>query len=61
VPIIDRFDRLAIATLNWSVTYEFRGTQSAEAGHDVYVLRCDGEFWRIYWREVATRPSASME
>ena len=58
-PVIDRFEAVAVATLQWSMTYAIGGTQSSETGSDVYVLRRVGEFWRIYWREVATRPLAA--
>lgn len=59
-PVIDRFGTVAVATLQWSMTYEFGGAASDETGQDVYVLQRVGEFWRICWREVAARPSAPM-
>ncbi len=52
-PVIDRFDRIAVATVKWSMTYEFGGTRSSETGRDVYVLHRDGQFWKICWRECA--------
>jgi hypothetical protein len=58
-PVIDRFEAVAVATMQWSMTYAIGGAQSSESGSDVYVLRRVGEFWRIYWREVATRPLAA--
>lgn len=60
-PVIDRFGAVAVATLKWSMSYEFGGTRSNEAGRDVYVLQRVGEFWCICWREVATLPSRPME
>ncbi len=59
-PVIDRFDTVAVATLQWSMTFEIGGTRSQQSGHDIYVLRSDGPIWRIYWREVVTEPSVSM-
>ena len=52
-PVVDRFDSVAVATVKWSMTYEFGGTRSSESGHDVYVLTRCGEYWKICWRECA--------
>jgi len=51
--VIDRFDAVAVATVKWSMTYEFGGTRSSETGRDVYVLNRCGEYWKICWRECA--------
>lgn len=59
-PVIDRFDGVAVATLRWQMSYEFGGTRSDESGRDLYVLRRDGQFWCICWREVATRPPSPI-
>lgn len=52
-PVIDRFEKVAVATVKWSMTYEFGGTRSSETGRDVYVLDRCGEYWKICWRECA--------
>ncbi len=60
-PVIDSFGSIAVATLKWRISYEFGGARSDETGRDLYVLRRDGQFWCICWREVATRPSWPTE
>jgi Domain of unknown function (DUF4440) len=49
---VDEFGALAVATLTWSITYIYEGTESTEHGHDLYVLRREGDDWKICWRQI---------
>jgi hypothetical protein len=51
-PQVDLFDRVAVATMSWRISYEFGGKQGAERGHDTYVFRLDDGAWRICWRSM---------
>jgi ketosteroid isomerase-like protein len=55
-PQIDAFERVAIATLPWSMTYAYQGTQSSERGFDVYVFQRERDTWKICWRQMVTQP-----
>jgi len=43
-------DGTAIATYRWRLCYGIEGTDYDETGHDVFVLRRDGERWIAVWR-----------
>jgi ketosteroid isomerase-like protein len=51
-PEIDLAGDVAVATLGWTMTYEYQGGRSTERGHDIYVFARRPE-WRIVWRYVA--------
>ena len=40
----------AIATYGWRIVYDLDATHYDETGHDIVVLRRDGERWRVLWR-----------
>lgn len=40
----------AIATYRWRIVYDLDTTHYDETGHDVVVLRRDGDAWRVLWR-----------
>lgn len=53
-PQVDLFGNLAVATMRWTMHYEFDGRPSIESGHDAYVFALEGGCWRICWRSVAS-------
>ncbi|HEX8805861.1 MAG TPA: nuclear transport factor 2 family protein [Candidatus Aquilonibacter sp.] len=54
--LVDTLGDVAIATMPWSMTYEFGGQRSSERGHEVYVLRHEGDDWKICWRQIVSFP-----
>jgi ketosteroid isomerase-like protein len=56
-PVVDEFVVVAVATMPWSMTYEYEGRRSTERGHEVYVLRREGNDWKICWRQIVSYPS----
>ena len=58
---IDEFGTVAVALEPWSMTYEFQGTTSSETGYDLYVLRRDGDDWKICWRQMVSYPSSAKD
>ena len=43
-------DGTAIATYRWRCCYGIEGTDYDETGHDVFVLRREGDHWIAVWR-----------
>ena len=49
-PTIDVFDRVAVATVRFTIDYELKSGRFHETGHDVLVLARDEADWRVQWR-----------
>jgi uncharacterized protein (TIGR02246 family) len=49
-PVIDVFERVAIATVGWEMTWRMGGRDESATGRDVLVLETDGTRWQILWR-----------
>jgi uncharacterized protein (TIGR02246 family) len=43
---------VAIATMPWSIRYEFDQRRTSERGYDTYVFRRQGDRWRVCWRSM---------
>jgi ketosteroid isomerase-like protein len=56
-PAIHTDGDTAVATFAWRIRYTMDGAAYDERGHDVFVLRRDGERWLATWR--AMLPDAS--
>ncbi|MBV8244993.1 MAG: nuclear transport factor 2 family protein [Candidatus Eremiobacteraeota bacterium] len=57
-PEIDIGRDVAVATLEWEMTYEFQESETTERGHDVYVLRRQRGRWLIWWRQIVAFPGS---
>ena len=49
-PVIHADGDTAVATFAWRIRYTMDGTDYDESGHDVFVLRRDGQRWLATWR-----------
>jgi ketosteroid isomerase-like protein len=58
-PVADEFAAIAVATMPWTMTYEYGGMRVTERGHEVYVLRREGFDWKICWRQIVSYPTSS--
>jgi ketosteroid isomerase-like protein len=58
-PIVDAFADVAVATVTWSMTYEYQAVQATEHGHEIYVLRREDGAWKICWRQIVSYPASS--
>jgi ketosteroid isomerase-like protein len=59
-PQVDLCGDVAVATMRWSMQYEFGGRRGRERGYDTYVFRRDVGRWQICWRSMvsADEPNA---
>jgi ketosteroid isomerase-like protein len=53
-PHVDFFSDVAVATMPWSMSYEFDGRRSSERGYDTYVFRRETGRWQICWRSMVS-------
>ena len=58
-PEVDESSSVATATLPWEMHYLCEGVEATECGDDIYVLRREGDDWKICWRAIHARPIES--
>ncbi len=58
-PQIDVVGDVAVAICPFRVVYELQGTTHREQGYDLLVLARNSGEWRVVWRTMETKPSAT--
>jgi hypothetical protein len=57
-PEVELCGDVAVATMPWSMRYEFGGRASTERGFDTYVFRRTDGRWQICWRSMMSAQEA---